>query len=137
MKTDRVNDNIDFVPTTSSPEAHNTVLSPVRQPIPESDPRDGHETTVSLEEEDDMQILMVRQSGKRPQNSQEIPVANAQPADLVTRTDFQRIIDLLEKNSDLIGQQNRRLEALENNQRPQRAANSPPRRHYATRSPPR
>ncbi|KAK2443504.1 hypothetical protein QL285_014602 [Trifolium repens] len=38
---DQINEHVDFIPTTSSPERHNTVLSPVRQPLPESDPRDG------------------------------------------------------------------------------------------------
>ncbi|WJX84371.1 hypothetical protein P8452_66954 [Trifolium repens] len=92
---DQIDDQADFIPTTSSPQRHNTVLSPVRQPIPESDPRDGHETTLSSEEDDDMQILTVRQSGKRPLNTQEIPVVSAQPAD--QQTDFQRILALLEK----------------------------------------
>jgi hypothetical protein len=137
---DHGNDNRDFVPTASSPKEHNTVLSPVRQneqPIPESDPRDGHETSLSSEEDDDMQVLTVRQSGKRPQNTQEIPVASAQPADQPTRADFQRILTALERNTELMAQQNRRIEALEKNQRAQRAANSPPRRHCPSRSPPR
>jgi hypothetical protein len=137
---DHGNDNRDFVPTASSPKEHNTVLSPVRQneqPVPESDPRDGHETSLSSEEDDDMQVLTVRQSGKRPQNTQEIPVASAQPADQPTRADFQRILTALERNTELMAQQNRRIEALEKNQRAQRAANSPPRRHHSSRSPPR
>ncbi|KAK2397452.1 hypothetical protein QL285_059022 [Trifolium repens] len=132
---DHDNDNRDFIPTISSPVEHNTVLSPVRQPIPESDPRDGQETTVSSEEDDDVQVVTARQSGKRPSNTQEIPVVSAQPAD--QQTDFQRILALLERNNDLIAQQNRRIEALERNQRPQRAGNSPPRRHPSPRSPPR
>ncbi|KAK2397422.1 hypothetical protein QL285_058998 [Trifolium repens] len=131
---DRDNDNRDFIPTVSSPVEHNTVLSPVRQPMPESDPRDGHETTLSSEEDDDMQILTARQSGKRPLNTQEIPVVSAQPTD--QQADFQRILALLEKNNELIAQQNLRIEALEK-QRPQRAPNSPPRRHQSSKSPPR
>ncbi|KAK2376303.1 hypothetical protein QL285_077105 [Trifolium repens] len=132
---DHDNDNRDFIPTISSPAEHNTVLSPVRQPIPESDPRDGQETTVSSEEDDDVQVATARQSGKRPSNTQEIPVVSAQPAD--QQTDFQRILALLERNNDLIAQQNRRIEALERNQRPQRAGNSPPRRQHLPESPPR
>jgi hypothetical protein len=134
---DHVADHTDLIPTASSPERHNTVLSPVRhneRSIPESDPRDGHETALSSEEDDDMQILTARQSGKRPQNAQEILVVSAQPAD--QPTNFQRILALLEKNTELIAEQNRRIEVLEN-QRPQRAANSPPRRHHLSRSPPR
>ncbi|KAK2366720.1 hypothetical protein QL285_080069 [Trifolium repens] len=137
---DHGNDNRDFVPTASSPKEHNTVLSPVRQneqPVPESDPRDGHKTSLSSEEDDDMQILTVHQSGKRPQNTQEIPVGSAQPADQPTRADFQRILTALERNTELMAQQNRRIEALEKNQRAQRAANSPPQRHHSSRSPPR
>ncbi|KAK2416133.1 hypothetical protein QL285_038556 [Trifolium repens] len=131
---DQNNEHVDFIPTTSSPERHNTVLSPVIQPVPESDPRDGHETALSSEEDDDLQILTARKSGKRPQNTQEIPVVSAQPAD--QKTYFQRILALLEKNNQLIAQQNLRIEALKN-QRPQRAANSPPRRHQLPDSPPR
>ncbi|KAK2403502.1 hypothetical protein QL285_052932 [Trifolium repens] len=134
IDVDHDNDNRDFIPTVSSPVEHNTVLSLVRKPMPESDPRDGHETTLSSEEDDDMQILTARQSGKRPLNTQEIPFVSAQPAD--QQTDFQRILALLEKNNELIAQQNLRIEALEK-QRPQRAPNSPPRRHQLSKSPPR
>jgi hypothetical protein len=81
-----------------------------------------------------MQVITERQAGKRPQNTQEIPVISAQPAD--QQTDFQRILALLEENNKLIAQQNLRIEALEK-QRPQRAANSPPRRHHLPESPPR
>jgi hypothetical protein len=70
---------------------------------------------VSSEEEDDMQILTVRQSGKPPQNTQEIPVASAQPADQPTRADFLRILAALEKNTEVMAQQNRMIEALEKN----------------------
>jgi hypothetical protein len=118
---DHGNNNRDFVLTASSPKEHNTILSPVRQneqPVPESDPRDGHETSLSSEEDDDMQVLTVRQSGKRPQNTQEIPVASAQPADQPTRADFQRILTALERNTELMAQQNRKIEALEENQPP-------------------
>jgi hypothetical protein len=104
----------DFVPLPSSPVEQDTILSPVHQsdqPQPETDPRDSHEASVSSEEEDDMQILTVRQSGKRPQKTQEIPVANAQPVDHPTRA--------LEKNTEVMAQQNRRIEALERNQCPQ------------------
>ncbi|KAK2437304.1 hypothetical protein QL285_022212 [Trifolium repens] len=131
---DQINEHVDFVPTASSPERHDTVLNPVRQPVPESDPRDGRFTPGSSEEDDDMQIVTDRKAGKRPQKTQEIPVISAQPAD--QQTDFQRILALLEKNNELIAQQNLRIEALEN-QRPQRAANSPPRRHHLPESPPR
>ncbi|KAK2399440.1 hypothetical protein QL285_049252 [Trifolium repens] len=77
------------------------------------------------------------QFGKRPQNTQEIPVASAQPIDQPTRTNFLRILAALEKNTEVMAQQNHRIEALEKNQRPQRAANSPTRRHHHSRSPPR
>jgi hypothetical protein len=112
----------DFVPLPSSPVEQDTILSPVHQsdqPQPETDPRDSHEASVSSEEEDDMQILTVRQSGKRPQKTQEIPVANAQPVDHPTRADFLRILAALEKNTEVMAQLNRRIEALERNQCPQ------------------
>jgi hypothetical protein len=70
---------------------------------------------VSSEEDDDMQILTVRQSGKRPQNMQEIPVANVQLVDQPTRADFLRILAALEKNTEVMAQQNRMIEALEKN----------------------
>jgi hypothetical protein len=117
---DHVNDNRDFVPLPSSHVEQNIVLSPVHhddqpQPPPETDPRDGCEASVSSEEDDDMQILTVRQSGKRPQNMQEIPVANVQPVDQPTRADFLRILAALEKNTEVMAQQNRMIEALEKN----------------------
>ncbi|KAK2407999.1 L-type lectin-domain containing receptor kinase IX.1 [Trifolium repens] len=131
---DQTNDHVDFVPTRTSPERYNTVLSPVRQPNPESDPRDGQFTPVSSGEDDNMQIITERQAGKRPQITQEIPVVSARPAD--QQTDLQRILALLEDNNRLIAQQNLRIEALEK-QRPPRAAHSPPRRQHLPESPPR
>ncbi|MCI72070.1 hypothetical protein A2U01_0093333, partial [Trifolium medium] len=61
---------------------HNTVLSPVRNTeklVPETDPSDGLETSLFSEDGEDLQVLTERQTGKRPQETQEIPVDNAQP----------------------------------------------------------
>ncbi|MCI82999.1 hypothetical protein A2U01_0104273, partial [Trifolium medium] len=58
----------DAVPASPPPE-HGTVLSPVDdndQTLPESDPRDGRETSPSSVEGDEVQILTELQSGKRP-----------------------------------------------------------------------
>ncbi|MCI61303.1 hypothetical protein A2U01_0082560, partial [Trifolium medium] len=71
----------DAVPASPPPE-HGTVLSPVDindQTLPESDPRDGRETSFSSEEGDGVQILTERQSRKRPQNTQEIPADRTRP----------------------------------------------------------
>ncbi|MCI31074.1 hypothetical protein A2U01_0052285 [Trifolium medium] len=54
--------NHDVVPASPPPE-NGTVLSPVddnNQTLPESDPRDGCETSLSSEEGDDLQILTKR-----------------------------------------------------------------------------
>jgi hypothetical protein len=74
---------------------------------------------------------------KRPQKMHEIPVANVQPVDQPTRADFMRILAALEKNTEVMAQQNCMIDALERNQRPQRATNSPTRRHRHSGSPPR
>ncbi|PNX57750.1 hypothetical protein L195_g058849, partial [Trifolium pratense] len=72
-------ENVSNVPGSPSRE-HNTVLSPMRDntitTAPESDIRDDQETSVSSEEED-VEVLTDRRTGKRPQPTQEIPVDNA------------------------------------------------------------
>ncbi|MCH82066.1 hypothetical protein A2U01_0002862 [Trifolium medium] len=54
---------------------HDIVLSPVcsnEKQVPETDPRDGLETSLSSEDGEHVQVLTERQLGKRPQETQEI-----------------------------------------------------------------
>ncbi|MCI73994.1 hypothetical protein A2U01_0095258, partial [Trifolium medium] len=76
---------------TSPHREHNTVLSPVRsneKQVPETDPKDGLEASPSSEDGEDLQILTERQLGKRPHETQEISVDNAQPIVPVTNADI-------------------------------------------------
>ncbi|MCI42515.1 hypothetical protein A2U01_0063752, partial [Trifolium medium] len=89
------------------PPEHGTVLSPVDdndQTLPEYDPRDGRETSPSSEEGDEVQILTERQSGKRPQDTQEIPVDRARPIAPTSNLDLAAILASLNKTNDLLHQ---------------------------------
>ncbi|MCI27786.1 hypothetical protein A2U01_0048986, partial [Trifolium medium] len=90
----------------------------------------GHSTS------SDQQILTERQSGKHPQNTQEIPVDWTRPIVSPSNPDLATILAALNKTNELLHQLNLRIEALERNQRP-RPPNCPPRRHHRSRSPPR
>ncbi|MCH84789.1 hypothetical protein A2U01_0005625 [Trifolium medium] len=141
------NDGDDHIATvqTSPHREHDTVISPVRDNeklVPETDPRDGRETSFSSED-GDVPVLTERQSGKHPQMTQEISVDTAQPTTSVTNTELAAVIaalkqttEALQSQSCRLDEQNLRLEALERSQRPQRN-NSPPQRRHASQSPPR
>ncbi|PNX68333.1 hypothetical protein L195_g063932, partial [Trifolium pratense] len=69
LNTDTGDENVLNVPP-SPPPKHNTVLSPVRDDTtiprgPETDSRDGRETSLSSDEED-VENLTDRRMGKRP-----------------------------------------------------------------------
>ncbi|MCI37725.1 hypothetical protein A2U01_0058951, partial [Trifolium medium] len=87
---------------TSMDREQNTVLSPVQDHdnrVPESDPRDGFEASLSSEDDEDLQILSERQIGKRPQNTQEIPVDNAQHILPVTNADIAALLAALKQTT--------------------------------------
>ncbi|MCI71701.1 hypothetical protein A2U01_0092964, partial [Trifolium medium] len=72
----------------------NAVISPVHNTdkvTPETDPRDGQETSWTFED-GDVPVLTERQSGKRPQGTQEILVDTAQPTTSVTNADLAAVI---------------------------------------------
>ncbi|MCI38030.1 hypothetical protein A2U01_0059258, partial [Trifolium medium] len=102
----------DAVPASPPPE-HSPVLSPVDnndQTLPESDPRDGRETSLSSEEGDGVQILTDHQSGKRPKNTQEIPVDRTRPIVPPSNPDLATVLAALNKTNELLHQQNLRIE---------------------------
>ncbi|CAJ2663183.1 unnamed protein product [Trifolium pratense] len=146
LNTDTGDDNVLNVPSSPPPQ-HNTVLSPVRDNTtashgPETDSRDGRETSLSSDEED-VEILTDRQMGKRPQLKQEAPANNAEQPAVLANSEVAALIAALKQTTEAMQAQNRRLDeqseriaALEKSRR-RRKTNSPPRRHQATPSPPR
>ncbi|CAJ2627752.1 unnamed protein product [Trifolium pratense] len=146
LNTDAGDDSVLNVPSSPPPQ-HNTVLSPVRDNTavsrgPETDSRDGRETSLSSDEED-VEILTDRQMGKRPQLKQEAPANNAEQPAALANSEVAALIAALKQTTEAMQAQNRRLDeqseriaALEKSRR-RRKTNSPPRRHQATPSPPR
>ncbi|PNX66431.1 hypothetical protein L195_g055090, partial [Trifolium pratense] len=121
---------------------HNTILSPVHDNAttrgPESDPRDGRETSISSDEED-VEVLTERRTGKCPQLKQEIPVDNAGQVTTLANSEIaalKQTTESVQAQGRRLDEQNERLAALERSRR-RRKTNSPPRRHHATPSPPR
>ncbi|PNX59040.1 hypothetical protein L195_g059487, partial [Trifolium pratense] len=141
FNTNTGDENVLNVPGSPQPE-HNTVLSPVRDNTtttrgPESDPRDGRETSVSSDEED-VEVLTERQTGKRPQLKQETPANNAGQVVTLSNSEITALIAALKQTTESMQAQGRRLDeqseriaALERSRR-RRKTNSPPRRHQAT-----
>ncbi|MCI31871.1 hypothetical protein A2U01_0053083, partial [Trifolium medium] len=91
----------------SPPREYNTILSPVandheQTPVDNTgDPRDGHETSLSSDEDGEgIQILTKRQLQKRPQSTQEIPVDRAQPPALITREDIADLVTALRSTNE-------------------------------------
>ncbi|PNX63739.1 hypothetical protein L195_g061778, partial [Trifolium pratense] len=106
-------ENVLNVPPSPPPQ-HNTVLSPVRDNTiathgPETDSRDGRETSVSSDEED-VEALTERRTGKRPQFKQETPADNAgQPATLAN-SEIAALIAALKQTTEAMQAQGRRLD---------------------------
>ncbi|CAJ2656001.1 unnamed protein product [Trifolium pratense] len=146
LNTDTGDDNVLNVPSSPPPQ-HNTVLSPVRDDTtvargPETDPRDGRETSLSSDEED-VEALTDRRLGKRLQFKQEAPANNAEQPTVLANSEIAALIAALKQTTEAMQAQNRRLDeqseriaALEKS-RPPRKTNSPPRRRQADPSPPR
>ncbi|CAJ2665348.1 unnamed protein product [Trifolium pratense] len=146
LNTDTGDENVLNVPPSPPPQ-RNTVLSPVRDDTtvargPETDPRDGRETSLSSDEED-VEALTDRRLGKRLQFKQEAPANNAEQPAVLANSEIAALIAALKQTTEAMQAQNRRLDeqseriaALEKS-RPPRKTNSPPRRRQADPSPPR
>ncbi|CAJ2646545.1 unnamed protein product [Trifolium pratense] len=112
------------------------------QALPESDPRDGQETSWTSED-GDLVVLTEKQAGKRPQSEQGKSAETDLSAASVTNAELATLIAALKQTTEALQGQNRRmdeqnlrLDRLERNQRFSRN-NSPPRRTPTSQSPPR
>ncbi|CAJ2652108.1 unnamed protein product [Trifolium pratense] len=112
------------------------------QALPESDPRDGQETSWTSED-GDLVVLTEKQAGKRPQSEQGKSAETDLSAASVTNAELAALIAALKQTTEVLQGQNRRmdeqnlrLDRLERNQRFSRN-NSPPRRTPTSQSPPR
>ncbi|PNX70896.1 hypothetical protein L195_g057852, partial [Trifolium pratense] len=103
LNTDTGDENVLNV-SPSPPPQHNTVLSSVRDDTtttrgPESDPRDGRETSVSSDEED-VEVLTKRRTGKRPQFKQETPVNNTEQPATLANSEIAALIAALKQTTE-------------------------------------
>ncbi|CAJ2673122.1 unnamed protein product [Trifolium pratense] len=112
------------------------------QALPESDPRDGQETSWTSED-GDLVVLTEKQAGKRPQSEQGKSAETDLSTASVTNAELAALIAALKQTTEVLQGQNRRmdeqnlrLDRLERNQRFSRN-NSPPRRTPTSQSPPR
>ncbi|CAJ2644644.1 unnamed protein product [Trifolium pratense] len=110
--------------------------------LPESDPRDGQETSWTSED-GDLVVLTEKQAGKRPQSEQGKSAETDLSTASVTNAELAALIAALKQTTEALQGQNRRmdeqnmrLDRLERNQRLSRN-NSPPRRTPTSQSPPR
>ncbi|MCI87715.1 hypothetical protein A2U01_0109000, partial [Trifolium medium] len=71
----------------------------------------------SSDDGEDLQELTERQSGKRPQETQEIPVDNAQPIVPATSAYIAAVLAALKQTNEMLQHQSLRLDAVERNQR--------------------
>ncbi|PNX63620.1 hypothetical protein L195_g061721, partial [Trifolium pratense] len=78
-----------------------------------SDIRDGRETSVSSEEED-VEVLTDRRTGKRPQPTQEILVDNAGQVTTLANSDIAALIAALKQTTESVQAQGRRLDEQNN-----------------------
>ncbi|CAJ2669315.1 unnamed protein product [Trifolium pratense] len=112
------------------------------QALPESDPRDGQETSWTSED-GDLVVLTEKQTGKRPQSEQGKSAETDLSAASVTNVELAALIAALKQTTEALQGQNRRLDEqnarLDRLERKQRfyRNNSPPRRTPASQSPPR
>ncbi|MCH95750.1 hypothetical protein A2U01_0016732, partial [Trifolium medium] len=118
-----------------SPHRERPIMSPVNdaeQQLPTNivgDPRDGHETSLSSDDDGDaVQILTEWRKEKHPQSTQEIPVDKAQPSAVITREDFVNLITALKSTTETLKQQGERITALEESLRSKRSGSRSPRR---------
>ncbi|CAJ2636800.1 unnamed protein product [Trifolium pratense] len=111
------------------------------QALPESDSRDGQETSWTSED-GDLVVLTKKQAGKRPQPEQGKSAETDLSAASVTNAELAALIAALKQTTEVLQGQNRRmdeqnlrLDRLERNQRFS-TNNSPPRRTPTSQSPP-
>ncbi|CAJ2653396.1 unnamed protein product [Trifolium pratense] len=134
------NDVEDAAPP-SSPRLPPVLITDL-QALPESDPRDGQETSWTSED-GDLVVLTEKQAGKRPQSEQGRSAETDLSTASVTNAELAALIAALKQTTEALQGQNRRmdeqnmrLDRLERNQRFSRN-NSPPRRAPTSPSPPR
>ncbi|GAU32517.1 hypothetical protein TSUD_317240 [Trifolium subterraneum] len=112
------NNNVDVAP----PFTLNTggpVLMPVDdndQPIPETDHRDGRETSPESDDEDAVQFLSERKKGKQSQIAPGKSVTTPQP-NSPRVTENAALLDALRETIRTVNEQNNRIRALEDGQR--------------------
>ncbi|GAU34629.1 hypothetical protein TSUD_394200 [Trifolium subterraneum] len=134
------NSNVDVVPP-STLNAGGPVLMPVDdndQPIPETDHRDGRETSPESDDEDAVQFLSKRKKGKQSQIAPGKSATAPQP-NSPRVTENAALLDALRETIRTVNEQNNRIRALEDGQRQILGyikPSSPPRRAERSKSPP-
>ncbi|CAJ2631771.1 unnamed protein product [Trifolium pratense] len=135
------NNDVEDAAPPSSPRLSPALITDL-QALPESDPRDGQETSWTSED-GDLVVLTEKQAGKRPQSEQGKSAETDLSTASVTNAELAALIAALKQTTEALQGQNRRmdeqnlrLDRLERNQRLSRN-NSPPRRTHTSQSPPR
>ncbi|CAJ2668337.1 unnamed protein product [Trifolium pratense] len=135
------NNDVEDAAPPSSPRLSPVLITDL-QALPESDPRDGQETSWTSED-GDLVVLTEKQAGKRPQSEQGKSAETDLSTASVTNAELAALIAALKQTTEALQGQNRRmdeqnlrLDRLERNQRLSRN-NSPPRRTPTSQSPPR
>ncbi|CAJ2659678.1 unnamed protein product [Trifolium pratense] len=135
------NNDVEDAAPPSSPRLPPVLITDF-QALPESDPRDGQETSWTSED-GDLVVLTEKQAGKRPQSEQGRSAETDLSTASVTNAELAALIAALKQTTEALQGQNRRmdeqnmrLDRLERNQRLSRN-NSPPRRTPTSQSPPR
>ncbi|CAJ2645078.1 unnamed protein product [Trifolium pratense] len=135
------NNDVEDAAPPSSPRLSPALITDL-QALPQSDPRDGQETSWTSED-GDLVVLTEKQTGKRPQSEQGKSAETDLSAASVTNAELAALIAALKQTTEALQGQNRRmdeqnmrLDRLERNQRFSRN-NSPPRRAPTSPSPPR
>ncbi|GAU39254.1 hypothetical protein TSUD_71930 [Trifolium subterraneum] len=134
------NNNIDVVPPFTL-NAAGPVLMPVNdndQPIPETDHRDGRETSPDSDDDEAVQFLSERKKGKQSQIAPGKSATTSQP-NSPRVTENAALLDALRETIRTVNEQNARIRALEDGQRQILGyikPFSPPRRAERSESPP-
>ncbi|GAU33272.1 hypothetical protein TSUD_279460 [Trifolium subterraneum] len=134
------NNNVDVVPPFTL-NTDDPVLMPVDntdQPIPETDHRDGRETSLDYDDDDAVQFLSEQKKGKQSQAAPEKSVANPQPNSLRV-SETAALVDALRETIRTVNEKNTCIRALEDGQRQILGyfkPSSPPRRAEHSESPP-
>ncbi|GAU41925.1 hypothetical protein TSUD_25660 [Trifolium subterraneum] len=134
------NNNVNVVPPFTL-NVGGPVLMPVDdndQPIPETDHRDGRETSPDSDDEDAVQFLSERKEGKQSQIAPGKPATTPQP-NSPRVTENAALLDALRETIRTVNEQNNHIRALEDGQRQILGyikPPSPPRRAERSESPP-